>query len=82
MTSIYKDNAQSWDTRILVLTFPSLQSSKIALSGPIFKIQRASSTNSNFPGHIDWELKGSGASKYLRIGPNFDLKEHYIPEPQ
>ena len=53
MTCIYKDNAQSWDTGILVLTFPSLQSSKIALSGLIFIIQTASPTNSNLPVYLD-----------------------------
>ena len=25
---------------------------------------------------MQWPMKESGASKYLEIGPNFDLKEH------
>ncbi len=26
---------------------------------------------------MQWSKKGSDASKYLEIGPNFGLKEHY-----
>ena len=35
---LYNDNAETWDTSVLVLTFPILHSSKMALIGPIFMI--------------------------------------------
>ena len=78
MTSLYKENAQSWDICISVLTFPILICSKKAFIGRIFMIQKASLTNSSLPIQMKWVLKDSGAFKYVKIGPNFDLKEHYI----
>ncbi len=54
MTSLYKENAQSWDTCISVLTFPILISSKKAFIGPIFMIK-----GKNVPG---WFLSHFGSS--------------------
>ncbi len=70
----YKDKANSWDRCIWVLTLPLLNSYNIALPGPIYLIKKTIPTNSDLS-------KGSGASKYLGIGPNIGLKERYIPEP-
>ena len=52
----------------------------MAFNGPIFMIQTARPTISNLPVLLQWFMKGSGASEYLQIGPNFDLKEHYNPK--
>ncbi len=43
MTSLYKENAQSWDTCISVLTFPVLIWSKKVFIRPIFMIQKSQS---------------------------------------
>ncbi len=74
MTSTYKDNAQSWDTCILVLTYSTLHRSKITLSWPNFIIQTAIPTNLNLPVHLNYDLKGSDASKCLSIGPILTLE--------
>ena len=73
MTSLYRENAQSLGTCISVLHFPIVIFSKKAFIGPIFNM-----TDSSLPVQMEWVLKGSGASKYEEIGPNFDLIEHYI----
>ncbi len=76
MTSLYKDNAQSWDTCVSVLTFLILICSEKAFIGPISMIQKASRTNSHLPVRMQLVLKGSESSKQVQIVPNFDLKEH------
>ena len=81
MTSLYKEYAQSLDTSVSALTFLILIWSEKAFIGPIFTIQKASPTNSNLSVQMELVLKGSEASKYVEIAPNFDLKhvkEHYI----
>ena len=49
----------------------------MTFNGPNFVIEAAIPANSNLPVRTEKLQKGSGAPKYLEIGPKFGLKEHY-----
>ncbi len=79
MTMLYKENTKTRDTYnwMLILHVSFLRGSKIATNDPIYLMQTINPTNPNPPVHLKWFMKGSEACKYLEIGPNFDLREHY-----
>ncbi len=65
---------------ILMLTFPILHSSKMALIGPIFITQKASPANSDFSTCLHMILKGPCACKYPGISLTLTLKSTIIPK--